>query len=323
MTYDIYSERLKQNKQELYPYRYDEISEKLRNQIFYVLKDVMQDTSPYGIGEWEKFWNEFCQERGLSWYQGNDHACRSAFHDYLVKEQNKVEEVLVAIDIAFQFVANQPIPEYKRQFAEDACKAYKKAVNDLNTYFRRESVGYQLVENRMMRIGSDHLHSEVVMPTLNFLRSSGFESANREFLSALEKYRSGDYRHCITDANSAFESVMKVICKRRGGKCGKGTASKLVEALSNEKIVPGYLQKHFQEFEQLLSTLKSGLPVFRDNEGSVHGRGEKSIKAYAYMAGYAIHLAAANILFLVQAYESSSDETSDNNTSTLIDEMPS
>ena len=323
MAYELYSEQVKRSKQEADPYQYDNIPEGLRNQIFHILGDVIgiRKQGEWGWGwteEWAIFWGECCRRKGMPRYEDNDHRAKNFCQNYL--NEKKVLDVLDIIGIAIQFATNRNASIHR---SNEVHSVYAKAIEELNLYFREACVGYKVANNQIIRIDSEHLHSEVVVPALDFLRGDGFKSANKEFLSALEKYRSGDYRHCITDASSAFESVMKVICKRRGRKYGNGTASKLVEALSNERIIPGYSQKHFQEFEQLLSTLKSGLPVFRDNEGSVHGRGGKPIKAHAYMAGYAIHLAATNILFLVQAYESSSDETSDNNTSTLVDEIPS
>lgn len=294
MPYDIFSER---TKQEADPYRYDEIPERLRNQICHVLQNVMQDTALYGIGDWEKLWNDCCQEKGLPPCYGNNYVCREQFREYLTQKENGVEDILDMIDITFQFIENSP----SQQQGGRAIEPYDKAADDLNAYFQRASVGYQLIENQIMRTDSEYHHRETVVPALILLRSSEFESANEEFLSAHEHYRNGEYRDCITNANAAFESVMKVICDQKEWEYNKGTAGELVAVLLRKEFIPNYLQGHFQ---QLLATLGSGLPPLRHKQGSAHGKGEKTTEVPAHMAGYALHLAATNILFLVQTSES-------------------
>lgn len=306
MPYNIFSEREKA-KQEADTYRYDEIPEGLRNQIFYVLSDLVRSMVNRQMGEeewfWYGFWEDYSREKGLSPYYKKDRGHKVIFYERLMQEQNAAKDILDMIDIAFQFVANRLRlatiqlqrlhPRFSNYDLERAQEAHQRAADILNTYFQRASVGYRIKGNQMIRIDSEHLHSEVIVPVLDFLRGDEFESANKEFLSALEKYRTGDYEHCITDANSAFESVMKVICNRRGLN-SKGAADELVKTLSKEGFVPNYLQSYF--------TL--GLPPLRHKQGSAHGKGDRITKVPAYMAGYALHLAATNILFFMQRDES-------------------
>ncbi len=74
----------------------------------------------------------------------------------------------------------------------------------------------------------------------------------------------------------------------------------LVQRLLDKEFIPNYLQLHF---EALASVLKSGLIPLRHKRSSSHGH-ETKLEVPAYMAGYALHLAATNILFLVQKVES-------------------
>lgn len=288
MIFDIFSERMRA-KQKPDPYQYDEISEELRNQIFYVLRNVMQDTSsPHEYGKWKKLWDEYSQEKGLPPYSGDEHECIKIFYQNLM--QNEVKDVLDMIDITFQFIVKNP-PE--RPYGRQAFEAYQKAVNELNVYFDRASVGYQLVNNRIIRADSEYPHKEIVVPVFNFLQDSKFKSANEEFLSAHEHYRNGRYRDCIRAANSAFESVMKVICEQKGWEYNKGTASALVTTLWKEGFIPKDLEQHF----------RLGLPILRNKQSNAHGDGTEKVKVPTHMARYALHLAAANILFLAEEYE--------------------
>ena len=303
MTYNLYSEREKRARQEQDPYQYDYIPEGLRNQIFHIIKDILKAVEEYAdILGWPEFWDVCCKEKGMPPFGGGSGDCYMRCHDYLMKSE--VEDVLDIIDITFQFAIQQNINPHISSFSHEKvtdlfAQTYINAFSDLNDYFRRASVGYQLVENRMIRMDSEYLHSEAVVPALIFLHSEIFETANEEFLSAHKHYRNGEYGACITNANKAFESVMKIICDDRGWRQGKGTAKVLVETLVQNGFFPSHLQRHFG---QLADTLESGLPLVRDKDGA-HGKGAEDKEPPSYMAAYALHLAATNILFLVQAFE--------------------
>lgn len=56
------------------------------------------------------------------------------------------------------------------------------------------------------------------------------------------------------------------------------------------------------QFTQLYNLLESGLARIR-NRTSGHGQGAEPVVLPKYIAEYALHTAAANIIFLVNAYE--------------------
>lgn len=118
-------------------------------------------------------------------------------------------------------------------------------------------------------------------------------------MSAHKHYRAGETKDAITDANNAFESTMKAICDQRGWPYQSGaTASQLVRVVKENGLLPDKMSK---SFEQLAATLKSGLPPVRNEEGA-HGQGSDPHRTPDYVAAYALHLAAAKILFLVEAH---------------------
>jgi hypothetical protein len=67
--------------------------------------------------------------------------------------------------------------------------------------------------------------------------------------------------------------------------------------LKHNHLFPEYLDN---SFDQLLAVLKTGLPEVRNNEGS-YGQGSVPKTVPAHVAAYAIHLAASNIVFLVES----------------------
>ena len=76
----------------------------------------------------------------------------------------------------------------------------------------------------------------------------------------------------------------------------KALALKVVRA---HGLLPDYLDA---SFDQLVATLKSGLPKVRNQVGA-HGQGAIPRETPDYVAAYALHLAAAKILFLVEAHK--------------------
>jgi hypothetical protein len=78
------------------------------------------------------------------------------------------------------------------------------------------------------------------------------------------------------------------------------TAKTLIKTVLDNGLVPNYMETHLAG---LRATLEAGLPTVR-NKNSGHGQGLLMRKVPDYLAGYTLHLAATNIVFLVQAHES-------------------
>jgi hypothetical protein len=127
-----------------------------------------------------------------------------------------------------------------------------------------------------------------------------FTGASDEFLKAHEHYRKGRKGEAMTEALKAFESTMKAICDENGWSYpGNATAKTLVKAVLDNGVVPKYMETHLSG---LRNTLEAGLPTVR-NKNSGHGQGLLRRDVPDYFAGYALHLAATNIVFLVEAHQ--------------------
>ena len=146
------------------------------------------------------------------------------------------------------------------------------------------------------------LHQEVTRPALALLSDPRFAGANEEFRAAHDHLKAGEHKDCAVNALKALESTMKAICAAKGWDYPKGArASDLLKNLRRENLFPEFAD---QSFEQLLATLKSGLPVLR-NEAGGHGQGAVPVETPTYVAVYALNLAAAKIRFLVDAFKAS------------------
>jgi hypothetical protein len=150
----------------------------------------------------------------------------------------------------------------------------------------------------MVRVDSQIIHTEVVKPALQFLSSKDFKGANQEFLSAHEHYRNRKFKECLNDCLKAFESTMKSICtKRRWTHQPNDTAKPLLDIIFQRALIPAFMQSHFTG---LRATLEAGVPTVR-NKLAGHGQGTSPVEVPGFVAAYALHLTATNILFLVQA----------------------
>jgi hypothetical protein len=118
-------------------------------------------------------------------------------------------------------------------------------------------------------------------------------------MRAHERYRHRRHKECLSECLKAFESTMKVICSRRRWAYDKdkATSSTLIDICFNNGLIPKYLQT---EFTSLASLLKAGLPTVRNKRGG-HGQGEEVVDVPPFLASYALHLTAANILLLSEA----------------------
>ena len=93
---------------------------------------------------------------------------------------------------------------------------------------------------------------------------------------------------------------MKVICDAHGWAYQtNATAKPLIDILFQHDLISSDLASHFAG---LRSALESGLPTVRNKLGG-HGQGTQPITVPAFVTAYALHLAAANIVFLVEAHK--------------------
>ncbi len=158
--------------------------------------------------------------------------------------------------------------------------------------------GYQYVGGEIIRMDSQLLHSEVVVPALDLLSYPVLQSANEEYRRAHKAFRESDYEPCLIECGKAFESVLKVIGSKRGwGISENDTASKLIDAAVKANFLASYQQAGFTS---LRAMLESGVPVPR-NKSAGHGAGVTPRTVPVELAAFQLHQTAAVIVFLVES----------------------
>lgn len=208
-------------------------------------------------------------------------------------------DFLELIAIGIRIVGNDDNLHFRHEW--NVSTTAEDAIEEINYRLRQAGVGYQVEGARLIRVDSQFIHAEVVKPTLALLSGSDFEGPRQEFLFAHQHYRAGEHRQAVAMAANALESTFKAIFERKGWDYNKGARiSDLVKVARARGLWPDYLDT---SFDQLVATLQSGLPKIRDNDAS-HGQGAKPKDVPAYIAAYALHLAASKIVFIAEAAKS-------------------
>ena len=303
MIKNIFSKRLfKQNNPNIDVYVYNEIPNKLRIQIIYIMEDMISEYDSI----WEDAYKIMLRELGKLYlvHSGNYNAM-SQCKQYILSEKN-YSHVLDIVEVIFSLADDRKPTE---GFITPGQKvSVNKAIEELNYRFRESSIGYEYVNKQIIRVDRELTHSEIIKPALQLLYEEKFKGANDEFLKAHEYYREKAYKDAILYAGKAFESTMKTICENNGYKYNKekDTANKLIQILCEEGLIPTTLQTHFQGLDKAISsiktTLESGLPTLRNRKGG-HGQGDEVIHVPEQFVTYALNLAACNIVLLVDLYK--------------------
>src|SRR5258705_274121 len=143
---------------------------------------------------------------------------------------------------------------------------------------------------RIIRKDSEVVHRTAIEPVLQLLRDAGYQAANSEFLEALEDYRKADYGDCLTKCGSALESVLKVVCDKKGWPySATSTAAPLVKTVVEKSGLEGF----FEQPLVLVATLRNRL-------STAHGAGTAQRNVSQAIAEYSINATAAAILLVVK-----------------------
>ncbi|VVH54809.1 hypothetical protein BAZOLSSOX_483 [uncultured Gammaproteobacteria bacterium] len=199
--------------------------------------------------------------------------------DYLLQEKD-VEKQLDIVELSFKTVNDS------------------KAIEELNHRFKEHGIGFQFIENEIIRIDSELIHEEAVKPALRLLNGENYQGAQQEFLSAYDHYRHGKNKDSLNECLKAFESTMKAICEKNNWDYqANATVKSLIQICFDNNLVPSFWQ---QQLDSLRSLLESGIPTGR-NKLSAHGQGTTPTVVPGYLVAYMLHMTASTLVFLITA----------------------
>jgi hypothetical protein len=309
-VFETYSKRQKRlanaGKQDVY--QYDDLPNAFRVQVIHIWRSAIgryynqHGNATAATEVWDGIHSVLAREYGvfvLSRSSSSASTQSAVCENFLLEADTAgVLDIVELSFIAINGLVRQWGPD--QRYSAGVSQTPNDAIEELNVRFREHGLGYQFLGGKLVRVDSQFLHAEVLKPALGLLNSGGFDGPADEFIHAFEHYRHGSYKEAVVEALKAFESTMKAICESREWPYpATATAKQLMEVLFNNGLVPPMLECHFTN---LRVAMESGLPTVR-NKTSGHGQGATPIQIPAHFAAYALHLAATNIVFLVEAHK--------------------
>lgn len=306
--FDLFLKRQKRLRGEVPDvYRYDDVPHALKVQIIHLWGDTLGNEKDYYQESYrvERTYQNIvkilCRELGvfnLVKQPYDPPNFRYELVHFFLGEQDP-EVCISVIELSFQFI-NTNTRQHNYMHRTGSSGNADRAIDELNTRFKEHGVGYQFVENLIVRVDSELLHAETVKPALRLLDQNTYQGAQEEFLNAFEHYRHGRHKEALTECLKAFESTMKSICdKRHWAYPSNATASALIQTCLDNGLVDTFWQAHFNALSSLLG---SGVPTGR-NKLSAHGQGSTPVNVPDYLVAYMLHMTASAIVFLTSAEE--------------------
>lgn len=303
---DLFSKRSKRARGEYTDvYQYSSLPSSLRHQIVQIFVETLGDYEAharYGkrLNAWRGIVSALRREYGVPAI----HDARYVDDDRPIQEitgfilgNTDVERVLDAVELGCRCI-DLLTRESHYLYRPDANERATEAIDEINTRFREHAVGFEYASGEIIRKDSQLIHEEAVKPALRLLQEPRYSGAEEEFLSAHAHYRQGNNKEALNECLKAFESMMKAICDIRGWEySASATASKLIQVLFENELIPAYWQ---QSLTSLRSILESSVPTGR-NRLSGHGQGSTPIEVPDHLTAYMLHMTASCLVFLAQS----------------------
>lgn len=304
---ELYSQRqhrLRGDQQDVFVY--DKLPDTVRVQIIHIWNDVLGNGRQYDNGSLEVkdaygfIVAQLCREYGVLTLANTDRRFdtnyRDELHTFLRNEQD-VERCLDAVELSF-WVIHKFTKRYDYMHQQDGDKRADTATAELNQRLKSKGIGYQYTDGKVIRVDSQFLHAEVIVPSLRLLSAAVYAGAQEEYVKAHEHYRHGRAKEALVDCLKSFESMMKIICTNRSWAYSPtATAKTLIQTCLDNGLIPKFWQSHYTSLQGLL---ESGVPTGRNKMGG-HGQGDTPTTVPDHMVAYMLHMTASTLVFLAEA----------------------
>lgn len=299
--FDLYSARIKNEKDELEVYEYEKFQASFRNQLFKIISDIF-DKYESQANIWCFIHDRFSREKGLknlgNYDSSYNEGSKNNIENYI--DRSNDEDFLDFMDFVFYIIVTVCKTTPPRYFYEMP-QLIDKSIEELNFRLRQHNLGYEFINGQIIRIDNKVMHQTVIKPALKLLYDEDFKGAEKEFRKAFEYRKNGDNKNAILEALKSFESTMKTICDKKyyTYNATQDTAKQLIATLESNSFYPTYMNSHLANVR---TTLETGLPVLR-NKKAGHGQGSTVVNVSDEFTEYALNLAATNIVLLVKIYK--------------------
>ena len=183
--------------------------------------------------------------------------------------------------------------------SQDDLPRFRDAVVEVNYRFKQHGIPYELTQGepiQVFRTSSSLLSKHTTAPVLELL-SKDYAGADAEFRRALQHQRHRRNEEAIADCAKALESVLKVLCQRRGWPIpARPVASSLIDTVFGAGAFPPYLQEGLKHLNLLLKTC---VPTVR-NKAAAHGSGIDAREVPDAIVDFIVHSTGATLLLLTK-----------------------
>ena len=211
------------------------------------------------------------------------------------RSQNSFEEIQF-------FIINCKNDDFVISTIELICRYFCRyglyqLVNDVNTYFQYERIGYKFITEQdgfIVKIEDEIFYNETTAKTLGILSAKEYFDAQKYFIDSYKKLAASHYNDALVDIGRAMETVLKTRFTELGIPFDdkKDTLNKLLD-IAQQHITS---QNHnFQYFKQII--LDAGRARNTGGHGNAQGQGPALDEVYVR---FVINQAAANLLFLAE-----------------------
>lgn len=230
--YKLFSERHRNPASVPDVFEYNKFSTTFRNQFYNMVEMYLFNVSDHGYGSlginsaWESLCDEYAFEKGLKRveYPGCSglNNTQHAFEYYADHCNDK--DFLDLLDYVIT-----------TRFAKE-----RTFVEEINARLLQHHLGYEFINGELIKKTNTVIHETVVKPSLKLLSGREFSGAEDEYIRAWEHYKNGNKKDAILNAGKAFESAMKIICKKMGYAFDeqRDDAKKLIQILCSNKFFP-------------------------------------------------------------------------------------
>lgn len=283
-------------------YQYSVIPPALRVQIQQISMEAFGQVGYHGVGygnsgQDNPFWLDiekvFKREKGVH-VLGNGTFAAQRVIGYMT--DCSTEDWLDLLELICVIIAVSATDNFRQERYDWSIKLEADAaIHEVNYRLRQAAVGFQVEDGHLIKVASQFIHADVVVPALTILREERFGAANEEFRKAHKEFREGDYRDCITDCGKALESVFKVLAAERGWQ-GVGNNSQLaalIKAAADNGLFASYMPEQINGIKALVQ----GVGTVRNKDGA-HGAGTAEARADEDLAAYQLHQTASALIFI-------------------------
>ena len=216
--FNLFSERNKpKTNDEIFVY--DEFPEKLRNQLIFILEDLLDED----YNSYYEIHRALCKEQGklsLNPIEKSPTDNPKIILKRVIRYEEDITIILDLIELSLRFKL------YKIRNDGWYLKNFEKKINEINIRFKESSVGYNLVNGNFIRMDSKYTFSEIIEETVHLTFNKKFKTINDEFLDAFKEYQDGDNKDCLVKCLKSLETTLKIICNEKIGSMMKKTLSK-------------------------------------------------------------------------------------------------